>query len=310
MKRIVATLICMALLGTGIVNKSLAEDYVNGIEGIKAASLPGPGFYYRLYNVFYSADEIKDSNGDDLVVPEVGEVGFDVEVYAQAHRFLWMSNKKILGADFGMNAVVPLISVDYGIDRPGAMPDENVDESLALGDIAIDPFMLSWHKERFDACFALGFFVPTGDFDKARTLSIGKDHWTTMLTFGGTYYLDHDKAWSASALGRYEKHFKDESQDITRGDDFHVEFGVGKNIRQIFDVGLAGYAQWQVTDDKGSEVAQLNTTNDNEVYALGPEVNAFIPPWMLQITARVLKEFSARNRPEGTKGVLTLTKIF
>jgi len=50
--------------------------YVNGVEGIKAASLPPPGYYYRLYTVLYSADTMTDEDGDEL------NIDFDVTVAA------------------------------------------------------------------------------------------------------------------------------------------------------------------------------------------------------------------------------------
>ncbi len=287
-----------------------AEDYLNGIEGIKAGSLPGPGFYTRLYTVMYSADEFKDDNGDDLEVSGQGKVDFDTDILGIAPRFLWVTDKQFLGGNFGMNVVIPFLALDYDINRPGMMPDESANDSLRLGDIAFDPVMLGWNRDRYDVAAGLGFFAPTGDFDKNRSLSIGNDHWTTMLSLGGTYYLDQKKTWSVSALGRYEIHFEDQSRDITRGDDFHVEFGIGKTLMRVLDVGLAGYAQWQVTDDKGSDLTAMNTTDDNRVFALGPELSGFIPPWKLQISGRVLKEFGAENRPEGTKAVVVLTKFF
>ena len=40
----------------GAIQAQPDAHYVPGIEGIKGASLPPPGFYFRDYNVFYVAD--------------------------------------------------------------------------------------------------------------------------------------------------------------------------------------------------------------------------------------------------------------
>ena len=37
--------------------------YVPGVEGLKGASLPPPGFYVRDYNVFYFANQLNDPSG-------------------------------------------------------------------------------------------------------------------------------------------------------------------------------------------------------------------------------------------------------
>ena len=40
-----------------------SAHYAPGVEGIKGASLPPPGVYFRDYNYFYWADQLNDSSG-------------------------------------------------------------------------------------------------------------------------------------------------------------------------------------------------------------------------------------------------------
>ena len=54
--------------------------YTPGVEGVMAATVPPPGFHYRMYNVLYQADTLTDDNGDEI------PIGFEVNVLAQAHR--------------------------------------------------------------------------------------------------------------------------------------------------------------------------------------------------------------------------------
>ena len=94
-KEIMKKIISMAIIALGIVGilsggafaGEAGNHYVNGVEGLKAASLPPPGFYYRMYNVLYTADALTDDNGD-----EIDAVNFDVSVFANVHRLIWMSN--------------------------------------------------------------------------------------------------------------------------------------------------------------------------------------------------------------------------
>jgi hypothetical protein len=290
----------LGLAGTlfGTAFAQTTGHYVNGVEGIKAATLPPPGFYYRLYNVFYNADELKDPDGDEL------DVGFDVSVYAMVNRFIWITNKKILGADFGADIIIPLVYTDIEIKAWGVEDNE-----FGLGDIFIEPFVLSWHGPRYDASFGLGAYVPTGEYDKDEPASPGRDMWTGMITLGGTYYFDAQKTWSASILSRYEIHSEKDETDVTLGDDFHFEWGIGKTLAKIWDVGLTGYCHWQVTDDSGSDVSWDKSDHD-KVYAIGPEVSVIIPPAKLFVSLRSQWEFDAEDRSEGNVTTLTLTKVF
>ena len=287
--------IAVALFGTASSGET--GHYVNGVEGIKAATLPPPGFYYRLYNVYYDADELTDEDGDAL------DVGLDIGVYALVNRFVWISNIKILGADFGADVIIPLVYTDIEIKAFGIDDDQ-----FGLGDIAIEPFVLSWHGARYDASFGLAAYVPTGEYDKDEPASPGKDFWTALITLGGTCYLDVEKTWSASILARYEIHSEKDDTDVRPGNDFHFEWGIGKTLAKIWDVGLAGYCQWQVTDDSGSD-ARDKSVHDR-IFAVGPEVSVFIPAAKSFLSLRSLWEFEAKDRTEGQVIALTLTRAF
>ncbi|OEU60098.1 MAG: hypothetical protein BBJ57_06180 [Desulfobacterales bacterium PC51MH44] len=248
-----------------------------------------------MYNVFYDADTLTGRSGKKR------NIDFDVSVYALVNRLIWVSDTKILGGDYFMDIVIPLVDTDIEI---GGFKDDE----FGLGDINIEPFGLSWHGPCYDAAFGLSFFIPTGEYDKTEPASPGKDMWTWMLTLGGTYYLDAEKTWSASILGRYEIHGEKDDLDLTPGDDFHFEWGVGKTLAKVWDVGLTGYCQWQVTDDSGSDAVDKNV--HDRVYAIGPEVSLFYPPAKLFISLRNQWEFDAKDRPEGNITTLTFTKIF
>jgi len=301
MRKSIVVILCVLGIAAAIYGTAAAGvtgHYVNGVEGIKAATLPPPGFYYRLYNVFYNACDLTDPQGDE------SPVDFDLSVYAMVNRFLWISDIKILGGDFGLDVIIPLIYTDVEIEPLGVDDDQ-----FGLGDIVVEPFVLSWHGPRHDTSFAVALYTPTGDYDKDEAASPGMDMWTVMFTLGGTYYLDADKTWSASILGRYEVHSEKDEIDVEPGDDFHFEWGIGKTLAKIWDVGLSGYCHWQVTDDSGSGVWWDKSDHDR-VYAIGPEVMVFVSPIRSFLSLRSQWEFDAKDRPEGNCTSLTLTKIF
>ena len=277
---------------------AIAEHYSNGGEGLKTASIPGPGFYYLMYNNYYTASEIMDKNGNDA------GIGFDIRALANVNRFVYITEKKVLGADLGGQLLVPLVNVNLEIDAFHL--DE---EKSGLGDIVVEPLLLGWHKERYDAAFSLCVFVPTGKYDKNDHVNIGQDHYTVMVSQGITYYLNSGKDWHAAYLARYEKHFSNKDLDITYGDDFHVEWGIGKTIKHLYNVGLVGYSNWQVTKDSGRDATWDKSVKD-EVHAIGVEIGGFIPAGHFAIIGRFYQEFGAKDRPEGQSFFVNIIKPF
>lgn len=67
--------------------------YVPGVEGIKAASLPPPGWYLRDYNVLYYSTTLNDATGHELT-------GHDTRalVYANVPRIIWITPLSFLAA--------------------------------------------------------------------------------------------------------------------------------------------------------------------------------------------------------------------
>ena len=301
-------LFIISLLFLLSVQGAFADDtghYINGIEGIKAGSPPPPGFYYRLYNVFYSADTLKDENGNPI------DANLDIGVFANVHRFVWITEKEILGADYGANVIIPLVYTDFAADTPGGRV---TDDKFGLYDIIVEPVILGWHGERYDAVAAMGVILPVGNYDPNNPASPGKGYWTGMATLGGTYYLDEEKTWSASILSRYEIHSRIEDSTLRPGANFHFEWGLAKMVQTesaMIDIGVAGYCGWQVTDDRGIYPGGIPADEvHDKIFAIGPEVNIFVPSKTLFISFKSEWEFGAVDRPEGNITCITLTKQF
>lgn len=272
--------------------------YISGVEGLKAASLPPEGFYWRMYNVFYTAGEMRDNHGDKAAGRNTADV------YALVNRFIWSSDIEILGGNLVMDAVVPLTNTNLHMGS-GTMNSQE----FGVGDILVEPFVLAWHGDWYDAVFGVGVYMPTGDYSKHEAASPGKGFWTGMASLGGTVYFDAEKTWSASLLARYEVHSKQHGTDVNPGDDFHFEWGIGKNFDGVLDVGIAGYCQWQVSKDSGGE-ATYRQVNREQAYAVGPEIGYTIVPWGLGVTVRSLWEFENKNTTQGNITSLVLTKAF
>lgn len=291
----------LLLLPSGLLAQapppSFTGHYVPGVEGIKGASLPPPGFYVRDYNVFYFVDQLNDANGDKV------PLNVDAFVYANLLRGIWITDWKLLGGSVGMDMIVPFVNTSLSVKNGGTtLYDDSI---FGIGDLYFEPFTLSWHGRWYDAAFGYSFFAPTA-CSTPGTAKPGKGFWTQMITLGATVYFDEAKSWSLSALNRYEFNSEEKDTDITPGQVWTLEWGLSKGITKTVELGVSGYYQLQTTDDDG---AGASTVRD-QVAAVGPEISTFCPKLGLFGSLRYLWEFSAEDRPQGSTVTLTLTRGF
>lgn len=294
--------ICFAVAAAGLLLAAPLQaqptaHYLPGIEGIKAASLPPPGFYVRDYNVFYFADRMNDSNGD-----EIGAADPDAFLYANVPRVIWITDLKVLGGFIGIDALLPLQYTDLEVNTGPASRFD--DSTFGIGDLFAE---VTWsaHPGPFDLSLAYGVWAPTGDSSPSLSTRAGLGYWGHMFTAGATWYIDSEKRWALSALNRYEINTEKEDTDVTPGDSYTLEWGASYAImKNAVDIGVVGYYQRQMTSDDGAD------TDRDQVAAIGPEISAFCKELKLNTSLRYLYEFSAENRLQGHTVALTLTKMF
>lgn len=268
--------------------------YVGGIEGSKGPAVPPQGFYYRGYLVHYDIDSVQDGDGDKVPGSNEGSVT------AFANRFIYVTDKKFLGADYGMEAIVIAQRNDFDFKGIGVNETET-----GIGDVFLGPIILSWHGKQWDSVFAAGHWFDVGD-SASNAASVGKDFGTTMLTLGGTWYFDEARDWSFSALSRYEIKTEREDTDTTPGDSVIVEWALARMLDNGVEVALAGYDGWQLESDRGTS----NPAPKLEQHAIGAEVTFPVAALGAQLSGAVYTEYGNKNRPEGNLFRLHLTKAF
>lgn len=290
---ITGTLLALpALLHAIPAPPSFTSHYVPGVEGLMGSSLPPPGFYLRDYNVFYTADRLNMPNGDKA------GVDFSAAVYANVIRGIWVTDWKVLGGNFVMDALVPL---EYTQIKVNGFKDSE----FGFGDICLEPAVISWHGQQWDAAFGYALWMPTGD-SQVGTAEPGKGFWGHMITAGGTYYFDKEKTWALSLLNRYEINQRETDTHITPGNEWTLEWGLSKKINPVVNLGIVGYYQLQTTTDCGDNASSQR----DQVLAFGPEISLVSPDLGLFTSLRYNFEVMAKDRPQGQTTVLTFTKVF
>ena len=295
---IIVLLLSSSLISTGETIAGETGHFVCGVEGLRLGSGPPPGFYYKIYNVFYNTHTIKDNHGDQIHLRP------DIQDYIMVHRPIWITKKKFLGANYYVTLFVPFAYVDFGVRKTGVS-----DNRWSCGDICFEFFGLSWRRDRRDTLFSLALYAPTGKYDREEPAAIGKDFWTLMISYGDTFFLDKKKEWTISAMVRYEFHSKKHRERVRTGQDFNFEWCVGKAFGPLWDFGISGYAHFQTTDDSGQDVNWSSSVHDR-VFAVGPELSIYIPFLKIKGQLRHQLEFAAKDRSQGAITTISFTIMF
>lgn len=306
MKRLVSLVVMFAFILTTTPVIAGSGHYLSGSEGIKVATLPGPGLYWKTYAFYYDVEHYRQ-NG------RTKEKDMKLSSFAIANRFIHMTELEFLGAEIGWNIVIPIAYNDFKHKKNSFLNDR----TWGIGDILLEIPYLSWHGQQWDALLGLSFYFPTGKFDSPRSENMadtGKGYYTLMLGAGGTAYFDAAKTWSLSVMTRYETHTKQKYTEQRIGDSFHFEWGAAKTVpvkTGAWDIGAAGYCEWQTTPNSKGKAAEMALSRDRyRSYAAGPEIVYTHAPLATSFSLRSLWEFGVRNGSEGNLTVLSITKAF
>jgi hypothetical protein len=314
----VAAGVLMATLWASPAAAQLNGENLLGDMGVKSGTQPEPGFYVSTIYYRYVADTIKDPNGKTLSLDPTG--AGKQTINAGMPAVLYVSPKKVLGAHFGMMAVLPI--ANGALEAPGFGLTEEA--SAGLSDMYVMPAQLGWHSRRADALVGVGFFAPTGRHASGASDNLGKGMWSYEVSAGGTVYLDPQRSISLSSTAFWETHGKKDGQvqvgrlllsDVKVGQLLTLEGGAGKSfLNGAATFGVAYYAQWKVTADQFDVTAAAARTGSirdkHRVFALGPDITIPIATrskLISLVNVRYLWEQGAELKTQGQTLMVTTT---
>ena len=269
-------------------------DHIPGFFGLDAGTQAPPGLYLGNLVWVYPTDTVKDSNGNALRLPGSLTSTADM-ILLQA-----VTNYKILGADFGASIAFPFIK--------NRIQSDSLDVNTGFGYTDMfGGFTLGWHLRRADVTAGYNLYMPTGSYSPNANDNTGLGMWGNELMLGGTAYLGQKRQWSAAGNFGLEFHTDKRDTNIHVGDLATLEYGFARTFYQktsgpiprIINIGAAGYSQFKISGDSGSDIPPILRGYKDRVFALGPEFNIFLPKPRLTFLVRYEPEFGARVRPEG-----------
>jgi hypothetical protein len=276
---------------------------IPGSAGLQAGTQAPPGIYVGNLFWVYPTDTLKDDNGD-----EIGSGNTSLTPMLEAILVSWVTNYKIFGGNVGGTVGLPWMK--NLIERDLL----DIDSGWGYSDSILTPLQIGWHKPRYDMLAGYTLYLPTGNYEAGGRDNSGFGMVAQELAFAATGFFDEKRLWHGAGSVAHEFHTKKNDVDIRVGQIMTIEGGFGRTFYKkvnnplplITNIGVIAYRQFKVTEDSGADVASIVEGLKDRVYGIGPEFNIFIPQAKLSVIARLVPEFGARVRTQGTTFTLTV----
>jgi hypothetical protein len=300
----------LALIIVGFVSPLLGQQkgqWVPGQFGLNAGTIPDPGITYANLALNYSASQLNGPNGNS--VPGInGTYSFWVD----ENIFYYVPEHKFLGGYF-----MPYIALTYA---NGELVANITGTNLSTGgggsgfaDMYVQPLNLGWHLKQADVNVGYAFTAPTGRFTQGASNNVGSGYWGNNITSGTTFYITKNKGTSANLATDWEIHGQKSGTNITPGQAFTMEWGLGqvlplkKDMSRLLQLGLVGYDQWQVSHSTGTLIVSVmppisileSKIPFYSVHAIGVQSNFILPAKDLAFFFKYYDEYRALARVQG-----------
>jgi hypothetical protein len=279
-------------------------DHIPGFIGLESGSQAPPGLYVGDLVYVYPTSTIKDNNGRDINLP--GSLTSTADIILVNV----VTNYKLFGGKVGGSIAFPFIKNRIQLNS------FDVHTHFAYTD-TFAGVSLGWGLKRADITAGYNLYMPTGKFSPGANDNTGLGIWGNEFTIGSTVHLDQKRTWNAAATFALEFNTDKKDTNIHVGDLGTIEGGLARAFYKkvsgpipiVMNLGVAGYAQFKVTGDSGSDIPPALRGLKDRVFALGPEFNMFIPGPRLSLLARYEPEFGARNRTQGQTIVFSIVWV-
>jgi hypothetical protein len=240
-------LIAIALAPNLRASEGGSSSYLQGTYGDFATGMLGPkGFYLRNDLIYYEASIPYSALGRPVN-------GYAAQVvWGDLLKFAYISDHTILGGRYNAAILVPVL---FGskVTRhiAGRAPSEAPNSNLTgIGDIYFTPAALGWNWSDHHVNANLSWIAPTGDYDHADPISLGRNYWSFDPNVSYTW-LHPSRGHELTLTLGYLKNWENPDSHYTTGDEVHIDWTVAQHFSERFAIGITGYWYEQVSSDSG-----------------------------------------------------------
>lgn len=288
-----ASAVAASLVGAMLVTgRARAQQQVGhkalGTLGLQAGSQPPAGLYLVDQFAYYQSSEVVDRNGHAI------PIGLNVDLLASTFGVAASLELPRIATYVNASVGVPVVALTASTQNPRLSV-----EPRGIGDLVVQPLKLGWRPGPLDFVAGYSFEVPTASFDTEGSTDQGRGQWTHEFSLGGTLRFGPGKSLNLSALTSFDIYGTKLGIDVRRGDTLQVQGGLGAVVFGFVNIGVAGYALWQVTDYGGSALAAPLRGARDVAHGVGPEMDLALPALLGQLTLRYTQDVADRTRPVG-----------
>ena len=324
---------CLALGSTAQAAENRVQRYTPGLAGSDLTSMLVPGWYGQVALVHYHATKLRGDNGEPFAYKSTASspVSFKVnqfraEAYIVQPRITYISSERLWGAHLGFTAMLPMIQRATSLGNVSAsnplgnssVPIVNAQLAAAkngshygVGDLEMAP-VLNWViGDNQTITLAPTIVFPTGSYDTRRNVNVGFGKYYTFRPSIQYGYIGD--GWDIGVRTILSFNSRNKDTGYKSGSVFNMDFALMRFIDEDVRLGVQGYVVKQFTNDHSTnakEQIQIQYAGGNKLqaYALGPALGWLKNGGELLVEGKILREFDARNRSEGTTYMLTVSK--
>lgn len=254
------------------------------------------GYYYAGQFNSHQGDRIPGSN--------------KLTIMSATTHVAFLSQLRLFGGFYGAEILLPLADVDA---ETSFGPKER---NQGVGDLIVSPFILQWTDKKLFGMpyfhrFVLAVTLPTGKYDRNRPVNIGNN----MVSINPYYaftIMPTDRIELSARLHYLWNSEKDEpfvgsgAGTTQPGQAVHANYAASYEVIKGVRIGVNGYVLQQLTEDRVDGQSQANSKE--RVFGIGPGMK--LSGKVVSLYLNSYFETGAENRPEGTKVVFRLSKVF
>lgn len=259
------------------------STYVAGADNYLMGAVPPPGLYILEFGNFYTADQLKDANGNNAPIPD-----FKVQAVVAATRVVWSTPLQLLGGNVVVHSIFPLVNLTV---KAGGMSQTKT----GLGDITFGPGLVHHYSENLHDVIGVDFVAPTGGYRLGDLANIGHNYWSIQPLYTMSYI--NASGFNGDFKATLNINQKNTATNYQSGTEFILDYAAGYAVAPGWVAGVSGYWYQQLSSDTQGGVTVPDSKGRG--FAIGPSVKFDNGKgWFL--TAKVQKEFAERNRTQGT----------
>lgn len=304
----VSTLLLGAALwftGTqAIASENGNSFYLLGLKGPMAGVVPAPGLYLQNDVYYYTARA--DSS---QALPSGGQVivGIKAKALVDLPTLIWSTPYKLLNGRLALGLTLPYghqyIDANLVVGPYGGGTSSRI---TTMGDPVLTG-ILGWQNGAYHWNLTGMVNVPAGHYRENSITNIAFHRWGADLSLAGTWY-EPSVGWDLSGVVGLTFNGNNAKTKYRTGTGLHLETAISRDIGGPgTTLGAIGYYYQQISDDSGDGAVLGGFRGRTAALGLTAS-HAF--KWgstPIQARLKVLREFNAQNRVQGTAAYLTLS---